>query len=236
MAGKKPHPRQRDPRVTQQPLTIDLLPMDVQEAVKRLRKAHGMSWADIEKLSAMPYSEEWEARMGGAGFVNWDAMPLKVLEAFPTLRLPHSNMQRWWFVRELDRVDEIKERSKNSRDIARDFAEALIEGGDAAVENAARDVIFQMMIEQDNDKGRATTAKYLLMLRDVMNSAKSNVIKERKVAVDEGRLVLLEKKLSNVQSKAGALVAQLEEGDASKPIPLTREQLLEHVKEIYGAV
>ena len=234
--AKKQMPRTGQPRKTRQPFSIDVLPMDVLESIKRLRAQHGLSWQEIERLSSLPYNDAWEARanFGKYGFINWDELATRALEAFPGLRLPASNLHRWYDVTIVQKQAEIEVRAAHARELARSFAEAGMEGADEAVENALRDLIFGMMQEQSSDEGRAIAAKYLLGLRDVMNGAKANAIKERKVATEERRVDLLEKKLNLVQKKSAVLAGELEQVAATgKPPDL--KQLAAKVREIYGA-
>jgi hypothetical protein len=197
MATKKkaaaPRRKTGQPRLVNQPLSIDALPVEVHEAIKYLRATKDVSWPEIERLSALPYSAEWKdsKEFGKHGFVNWDALPTHVLEKFPKLHLPHSNVHRWWDVRVQQAAREVLERSAQARELAQAFAAASIEGADEAVLNAARDVIFGMLQQQDA-KSRSNTASKLLALGIVMQEARANTIKERKVAVDEKKLKALE--------------------------------------------
>jgi hypothetical protein len=234
MAKASKRPRAREPRKTLLPLSIDLLPMEVLEAIKRLRSDHNLSWEEIERLSSLPYGEKWEARIGSAGFVNWDAMPRPVLEKFPDLHLPHSNLHRWYSLRVLQVRREVSERMQLARDFAKVFADAGIEKADEAVTNAVRDAVFVMLQESNDKKGRVVAAKALLVLRDVMNGVKANAIKERKVKVDEGRLELLERKLDMLQKKSSALAGQMEAA-ADKGKTPDLKALAAKVRQIYGA-
>lgn len=193
MAKATPHPRAREPRKKQLPFSIDLLPMEVLEAVKRLRADHGLYWDEIERLSSLPYDEKWEAKIGSAGFVNWDAMPRPVLERFPDLRLPHSNLHRWYSQRVVQARREVSERMQFARDFAAAWAAAGIKGSDEAVTNAVRDAVFVMLQESNDKKGRIVATKALLALREVMNGVKANAIKERKVATEEQRVQILKR-------------------------------------------
>lgn len=189
----KPAARRKagEPRLVKQPLAIDRLPIEVHEAIKYLRAKRDLSWEEIERLSSMPYGDKWQSEFGRWGFVNWEAVPTHVLEKFPELRLPHSNLHRWWDIRVEQAGREVLARSAQARELAQAFAAAGIAGADEAVLNAARDVIFTMLQQQD-DKGRTNAAKALLALGEVMQVARANTIKERKVAVDEKKLKALE--------------------------------------------
>lgn len=191
-AAKKSRPKTGEPRKTRQPLSIDLLPMDVLEAIKVLRSRHGLSWMEIERLSSLPYDEKWVNRLGTAGFVNWDALSTRVLHAFPELRLPHTNLHRWYDLRVEQTQKDVLARAQQAREIAAAFAKAGLVGADEAILNAARDLIFGMMQSSD-DKTQLKVSAGLIALAEVMNGAKANAIKERKVNVDERRIAQLEK-------------------------------------------
>ena len=194
MASKpKPKPRTGQPRIHREPLVMDRLPMEVLEAVKRLRGKHGLTWDEIERLSSLPYSDKWEEKIGTAGFVNWEGLPTLVLELFPTMRLSHATLHRWYDLRVEQAQKEIDARGIQADKLAAQFAAAGIENADEAVTNALRRTIFVMLQESGDDKSRAVVAKALLALRDVMNGVKANAIKERKVATEEQRVEILKR-------------------------------------------
>lgn len=219
-------------RKTRLPLSVDLLPMDALESVKRLRSKWGMGWMEIERLSSLPYNKAWEAELGKHGFIDWDALPAKVLAKFPKHRVPHTNLHRWYDIRVQQAKEDVLARAAQAREIAEAFAKASLVNGDEAVLNAARDLIFELTQSAD-EKSRLVAGKYLLGLADVMQEARKNELRERKVAVDEQALQI---KLDLVKQKAAKLIKTIEGGSPDKPVQLTREQLLERVKDIYGAV
>jgi autonomous glycyl radical cofactor GrcA len=188
----KARPRTGESRQVRLPLSIDLLPMDVLEAIKELRSLWGLSWPEIERLSSLPFSEGWREKIGTQGFVNWDALPTRVLDAFPHLRIPHSNLHRWYDLRVEQAYQDVITRTEQARIIATAFAKTGIKNDDEAVTNAARDLVFELLQAPDT-KSRLVAVKALLALKDVMNGARANDIKERKVAVDERKIVQLEK-------------------------------------------
>lgn len=177
-------------RSVRQPLKIDRLPVEVRDAIQYLKNVEGKTWQEIEELSSLAYSEKWKT---GGGFVNWEALPTPVLELFPDMRLPHSNLHRWYDLRVRQVMEETMARSAQAREIAKAFAESVVAGSDEAVLYAARDQIMGILTEDATPKGRMSAAKGLIALADVMNETRLNTIKERKVAVDERRLVQLEK-------------------------------------------
>jgi len=185
-------PRTGESRQRRRVLSIDLLPMDVLEAIKLLRSQSGFTWQEIERLSSLPYSPKWRAELGKHGFVDWDALPPAVVKAFPKLRLPHSNLHRWYDLQVEQKQKEALVRAEQSRVIAQAFAEAGIDKMDDAVMNALRDLVFGMMLQR-GDEGRRLIVKNLMAMAKLMNRAKANAIKERLVTIEERKLVLINK-------------------------------------------
>ena len=147
----KPLPRTGESRQRRRALSIDLLPMDVLEAIKLLRSQNGFTWREIERLSSLPYSPKWRAELGTHGFIDWDELPPAVVKAFPKLRLPHSNLHRWYDLQVEQKQKEALVRAEQSRVIAQAFAEAGIDKMDDAVMNALRDLVFGMMLQLSDD-------------------------------------------------------------------------------------
>lgn len=214
--AKKSRPKTGERRAHRLPLSIDLLPMDVLETIKQLRARYGLGWTEIERLSSLPYKEDWAKQLGKSGFIDWDAMPAAVRRRFPDYRLPHTNLHRWYDLRVSQAAEEALARSTQAREIARAFAAANIKGADEAVINAARDVIFEMLQAQD-DRTRVKASAGLIALAEVMNGAKANAIKERKVAVDERKIVQLEKdaelKRKRMEQETESVAKKLNKGE-----------------------
>lgn len=208
----KPRAKTGEAREVNRPLKIDRLPIEVRDAVLELRD-DGKTWTEIEELSSLPWSEQWRTK--GGGFVPWDALPLPVLELFPDCRLPHSNLHRWYDLRVRQVMAETMARSAQAREIASAFARSVVEGADEAVLNAARDQIMSILAEDASPKGRLKAASGLISLAEVMQGARANTIKERKVAVDERKIkafeareALLRRKLEAETSSAAAKFAK----------------------------
>jgi hypothetical protein len=185
-------PRTGESRQRHRPLSINLLPMDVLEAIKLLRGQSGLTWQEIERLSSQTYSPKWRDELGKHGFVNWDELPRAAVKAFPKRRLPHSNLHRWYDLQVEQKQEETLVRAEQARVIAQAFAKAGIDKMDDAVMNALRDLIFGMM-HQQSVKGRSLTVKNLLAMAKLMNRVKSNAIKERSVTIEERKLALMKK-------------------------------------------
>ena len=184
--------RTGESRQRRRALSIDLLPTDVLEAIKLLRSQKGFTWQEIERLSSLPYSPKWHAELGTHGFVEWDKLPPAVVKAFPKLRLPHSNLHRWYDLKVEQAQKETLVRAEQARVIAEAFAEAGVDKMDEAVMNALRDLVFGMMLQQSDDD-RRLTFKYLLGIAKVMNRAKTSAIRERSARIEERKLVLMDK-------------------------------------------
>lgn len=218
----KRRPKTGEARHTNQPVKIDRLPAYVHAAILTLRNQQGMTWTEIEALSAEPFGE------GKSGFINWDELPTDVLELFPHLRLPHSNLHRWYDLRVTQVQQETMRQATRAQEIAKAFASATVEGDDAAVMNAARDTLMSVLCEDGTSKGRQNAAKALIKLGDLQQKARANDIKERKVSVDEQTLQI---KLDQIKRKAEELLDKVGNGGAA---PMSSEELTQRVREIYG--
>jgi hypothetical protein len=213
---KRPRrPRTGEQRRTQQPLKIDRLPVEVRDAIQYLKNSAGKTWEEIEELSALPYDEKWQSK--GGGFVNWDALPTPVLELFPEMRLPHSNLHRWYDLRVRQVMADVQRRSVQARELAAAFAKSVVDGEDAAVLNAARDQLMSLLAEDASPKARINATKGLIALAEMLQERRLNDIKERKVAVDERRLVQLEKdaelKRRRLETETEKVAAKLKKGE-----------------------
>jgi hypothetical protein len=66
--------------------------------------------------------------------------------------------------------------------------------GDDAVINAARDTLMGVLSEDGTESGRLNATKGLIKLGELMQKAKTNVIRDRKVGTEERRIKLLEER------------------------------------------
>ncbi len=189
--SKSPRPRVGEPRKVRQPLIIDRLPMEVHEAIKRLRNQHGLSWEEIERLSALPYDVKWEGKIGSAGFVNWEALPTEVMELFPDLKLAERTLLRWYDIRVEQSEKDIAIEAKHADKITALFVGKDMKGVDQAVLNAARSAIFPML-HGKKIKDRLVSAKYLLVLGDLMQQVRKNEIRERVAQIQERHVTVEE--------------------------------------------
>jgi hypothetical protein len=214
----KRRPRTGEPREVNQPLKIDRLPPSVHEAILKLRNRDGKTWQEIEVLSAEPYGE------GKLGFVDWVILPTPVLELFPDMRIPKSNLHRWFDIR----VDQVREetmrRSEVARTVAAAFAGAEVAGDKDASIHAMRDVIFGMMSEAQDSATQEFLAKALSKLAEVQQKARLNDIRQEKVSVEARKMRLMEKReklaIQKLEQETDRLAKKARTGQ-----PITVEEL-----------
>lgn len=150
----KPRPKTGEKREVHQPLKIDLLPQSARDAILALRDL-GVPWPEIEARSAKPYSKDWHK--DGGGFVEWEALDLKVLERFPEMRLPSSSLHRWFDLRIAQVRTQVLAEGEHARQWAAVYAAKNLPDGNAAVINAMRDQVFMLM----QQVGPSDQAKFL---------------------------------------------------------------------------
>jgi hypothetical protein len=182
-------PRTGERRQVNQPLKIDKLPPKVHEAILMFRNKLGRTWEEIEALSALPAKAESKA---DRGFVDWDSLETEVLGLFPERRLPHTSLHRWYDLRVSQVRRDVEQRSVVARQLAESFAKSAVDGSDEAVINAARDQLMSLLAEDLTPGGRAKAAAGLIALAEILQAARANDIKERKVGVDERRISVVE--------------------------------------------
>ncbi len=243
----KPRPKTGEARKTNQPLKIDLLPPSVHDAILKLRNQYGKTWQEIEEYSAQKIllmTAKQVAETASAkkttvqpdtvlpgGFVDWDNLPMHVLEQFPDMRLPRTSLHRWYDIRVAQVRTEVEVRSRQARVIAESFAKSSLVNGDEAVINAARDTLMGVLAEDGTEAGRLNATKGLIKLGDLMQKARTNAIRDRKVTVDEQNLQL---KLDAIKQKAASVIEAVE-GEAAGAAPtMSREDVIRTVREIYG--
>jgi hypothetical protein len=122
--------------------------------------------------------------------------------------------------------------SAKAREWAAAFAGADLPESNAAVMNAMRDQVFTL-IQQVGPGDQAAFLKGLNMLSQTMSRLQRVELQARRVAVDEKTVQI---KLNIIKEKAGKLLGEMEGRDGKPAVALTREDLLEKVREIYGAV
>jgi hypothetical protein len=186
----KPRPKTGERRETNQPLKIDRLPSSVHDDILHLRNTRGKTWQEIEALSAEPVKLEDGSK--GGGFIDWPALPFEILQLFPEMRLPHSSLHRWYDLRVAQVRKDVLVRSQQALKIAESFAKSQMVNGDEAVINAVRDTLMGVLSEDGTESGRLNATKGLIKLGELMQKAKTNEIRDRKVGTEERRIKLLE--------------------------------------------
>jgi hypothetical protein len=222
----KARPKTGEPRDTHQPLKIDKLPPIVHDTILALRNKTGKTWQEIEELSAEPFGD------GKLGFVDWVNLPTPVRELFPGMRIPKSNLHRWYDIRVSQVMKQVLESSEHARVLAEAFAKANVEGDRDAVTNAARDQILAVLSEDASSGGKERAVKALLTLAEVMQTARANDIRERKVAADERKLAMLENREKASIEKMEAETAKMTK-KAKKGV-ITREDINRLRERVFG--
>jgi len=220
-------PRTGERRRTQQPLKIDRLieaMPELRQTLQKLKNSDGLTWQEIEERSALPKAQ--------GGFIEWDELPTSVLELFPDMRLPHSNLHRWYDLRVQQVVSETLARSAQAREIAEAFARSTVDGSDEAVLNAARDQIMSILSEDATTKGRMGAAKALIVLAEILQQRRTNELRERQVAVNEKKVQALLKREALTRRKLEAETERLQK-KASKG-QVTEADLARLKQRVFG--
>lgn len=221
----KAKPKTGERRKAKQPFNMDRLPPVVHDVILQLRNGRGKTWEEISALSAQP--------MDKGGFVEWSKLPADVRKLFPKKVIPRTSLHRWYDVRVQQVRADVEVRSEQARTIAQAFASSVMTNGNEAVVNAARDTIMAVLAEDASASGRQKAAKALIALAEVMQVARANDIKERKVSVDERRIAQLEKdaelKRKRFQREMDAAEKKLTKGEA-----LTAEDINQIRQRVFG--
>jgi hypothetical protein len=186
-----------EPQRSKQPLSIDRLPQVMLDRIQKERSESGKSWSSIEAESP-----NWK---------EWNDVPSQVLELFPDLRLPHSNLQRWWDLRIAQVRTQVLAETEQARALAESFKDREFKDADKAVVNAIRDQVFSMLHSVGDQK------QFLKQLKDfgwLLAQFKKVEVQQKKVQLDERKVEMAQKKLDKLTNDAAK---QLEKG---KPVTL----------------
>ena len=193
-------PKTGEKRKTRQPLKIDKLPMEMRDAIQRLR-AEGRTWEEIEELS-----HEFEG---------WDKLPLSVLELFPDMKIPRSSLQRWYDLRVEQVRREVVAQSEHAREFAALYASRDFKQLPDAVRNALGDQIFALM-QSANASDKQQFRKELLNLGILLAEHRKLDIREQKQKTDERVLEMqIQQMKRQFDKEANDAAKKLEKG---KPI------------------
>lgn len=179
----KPRAKKGERREVNQPLKIDALPQSVRDAIDWLRNERrpALSWEEISEKSARPYSTAWQSDDGG--FVDWEKLDLKVLEAFPQMKLSRMGLQRWYDLRVEQVRHDVLVESAAARAFAEKFSNLSIEGGNEAVLNAMRDEVFKLSRSVDG-ASRLQFVKQLNALTLAMARIQRTDLMKKRVEAD----------------------------------------------------
>lgn len=157
-----------------QPLKIDKLPVELRDRIQAERAAGG-TWEEIEELSP-----KWK---------EWEAVPEKVRQLFPDLKLPHTTLARWYDLRVDQVIRENLERAQKAREAAAIWAGRDFKDLPAATRNALGDQIFALMQSADK-QDQQQFRKELMVMMDLLNESRKLDIKERQQTTNEKALEL----------------------------------------------
>lgn len=226
----KSRPKTGEPRDTHQPLKIDRLPEDVRDAIKTLRYKWGLTWAQIEQRSALPYSANWEKDR--QGFVPWETLDFEVLELFPAMRIPSTTVHRWNDLR----VDQARKEVIDEGDAAQRFCEELgalqIDGMNDAVQNAMVREVFGVL----RDTGVGDRAKLMSGLDSaslVLARLQRLQLGAKKLEAESRKIALLEQREAAAMRRLEAETERLSK-KAKSGEPITPEDLEEARKRTFG--
>jgi hypothetical protein len=211
----KARPKTGQRREVRLPLKIDKLPIEVRDQVQKLR-AKGKTWMEIEELSKT--------------FVKWDDLPTSVLELFPQMYLPHSNLQRWYDLR----VEQVQEEMAFEAERARQFSAAIAKVadveqlGDAAV-NALSDVVFSVMRAKKREE-YAKAVESLGYLAAKMTDAKSKSVR---AAAEAKRITILEREIEEKKKAADKATSGLARKSA-KGKSITEDDINKIRERVFG--
>jgi hypothetical protein len=183
---------------------MDRLPPPVLDVILQLRNRRGKTWAEISALSAEPVGK------GKAGFIEWNKLDAEVKALFPGNRIPVTTLHRWYDLRVSQVRADVMVRSEQARTIAESFAKSMLVNGDEAIVNAARDTIMSVLAEDSSAAGREGAATALIALAEVMQKARANDIRERKVSTEERKIKLIEERERLQRERLQRQAAELE--------------------------
>lgn len=173
----KARPKTGDKRQTRQPLKIDRLPLEFRDEIRRMRTEDGMSWQEIEEIS--PKLKFWEIVQD------------EVKQIFPGLKLPHSNLQRWYDLRIEQVLKETLAEGERARAIADAFSKRSFDDLDEAVKNALAEQVF-MIMRAAGEKDEKSFRSQLLKLGLLLTEMKKAEAKKRQADIESKRVALLE--------------------------------------------
>jgi hypothetical protein len=98
--------------------------------------------------------------------------------------------------------------------------------------NAARDTLMGVLSEDGTAEGRMEATKGLIKLGELMQSAKTNAIRDRKVSTEERKIKLLEEREAIARGKLEAEAKNIER--KRRTGSLKREDVERLVETVFG--
>jgi len=206
----RPRPKTGDKRATRQPLSIDRLPVEMQDRIRAERRK-GRPWAEIEQQS--PTWKEWKD-------VGAELLPL-----FPGRKLPHSNLARWYDIRIEQAMAEAQKDNEAARQIAASLAGRGFEGLPEAVRTALGEQVFALLRAGGD---RSKLVKALSDFGWVLAELSKVELAKEKLQLDKERVDISRQKLDAVKAKLGTLRKDVEKKQ------LSPAQLQQRLDELYG--
>jgi hypothetical protein len=203
-------PKTGEARKVRQPLGIDRLPLAIQDRIRAARIS-GHTWMEIERQSP-----KWE---------EWAKADVEQRAIFPDLRLPHTNLHRWYDLRVEQVIREQEERSIAAHAAAEKVAARGFTNLTASVKHALGETIFELMNNADNP---AAIAEALIDMGHLLAKFDRNDLKREEVEQEKQKIELLAQKLQLMKGSVKGLK------DAVEKRELTAEQLQEKLDQIYG--
>jgi hypothetical protein len=197
-------------REVRQPLNIDKLPAEFHREIQK-KRANGWTWTEIESDS-----QTWKEL--------WNPVDEKIKALFPSLRLPKTNLQRWYDLRVEQVKAETMAQAERARAFAESFAKRDMKDMPAAVTNAIGDLAFSLL-EASDEKNRGKVLK-------VLNDYGWLLAQQRKLDLDTRKVEAAEQELKLKIEQIAKKVTVLKESVEKKK--LDPAQLGKKLDEIYG--
>ena len=226
----KARPKTGEARETHQPLKIDRLPESVHDAILALRNGFGLTWKLLEERSAKQYSSKWKE--DGGGFIDWESLPLEVLELFPEMRLPRVTLHRWYDLRVAQAREEVLQDGDTAQQFIEKLGELKIEGMNDAVMHAMTREVFGL-IQSTATGDRVALVKALNNTSLVLMRLQRVQLQQQKVQAEERKITLLEQReklaIQKLENETERLAKKANSGQ-----PITAEDLAEVRKKTFG--
>jgi hypothetical protein len=203
--------RTGEARKVRQPLGIDRLPLAIQDRIRAARIA-GRTWMEIEQQSP-----KW---------AEWAEATEEQRAIFPDLRLPHTNLHRWYDLRVEQVIQEQEQRAQAAHAAAEKLAARGFSNLTASVKHALGEAVFELM-----NANAAAPDEIVEALTDVghlLVKVDRNDLKREEIEQEKQKIELLSQKLQMMKGSVKGLKEAVEKKE------VTPEQLQQKLDEIYG--